>query len=73
MKLRIAQIDMGLMRLACRYCDRTDCDGIIAPPPEWEDVRFFQSANDAKNTGWGSCGEWWTDLGTCPTCQSEAQ
>lgn len=56
------------MRLACRYCDRADCDGIIVPPDGWIDIEEFQSANDAMHSGWGSCGEWWTDLGTCPDC-----
>lgn len=62
------------IRLGCRCCDTSECDGVDEIPPDWADVEFVQSysasreeiaADDPKRSPF----EWYTHLGVCPACQ----
>ena len=62
------------IRLACIYCDTSECDGINIVPTDWTDVQSVQSyaasceeimADDPKRSPF----EWYTHLGVCPACQ----
>lgn len=62
------------IRLACQHCDTDECDGVTEIPPDWSDVQEVQTlaaacepieADDQAR----SPLEWYTHLGTCPTCQ----
>ena len=70
------------IRLACRECDRDDCDGITrtelrkAIRHGWREVERVQTYRQACKTyddisdqpeGF-SVWEWWTHLGVCPEC-----
>lgn len=61
------------IRLACRYCDTSEFDGVKTIPSDWTDVVEVQpySASREEITAGDtsrSCFEWYTHLGTCPTC-----
>lgn len=49
------------MRLACVHCDDDSADGVTEIPPGWEDVAAVDTSKQEDS-------EWWTHLGTCPTC-----
>jgi len=62
------------IRLACLYCDTSECDGVAAIPPDWADVQQVQSfaaaceevaADDQARSPF----DWFTHLGVCPECQ----
>ena len=63
------------IRLACMYCDTSECDGISTRfRPTGTDVQSVQSyaasreeiaADDPKRSPF----EWYTHLGVCPACQ----
>jgi hypothetical protein len=68
-----------MIRLACLYCSRDDCDGIedLAEAPGWTDIQEVQTFAESCQTyddpadappGF-SIFDWWTHLGTCPECQ----
>jgi hypothetical protein len=62
------------IRLACQYCDSSECDGVESIPPDWTDVFEVQSyaasceeiPPDDKTR---SPFEWYTHLGVCPECR----
>lgn len=64
------------IRLACRECDTTECDGVSEIPPTWRDVMEVQSLEESlaevsvDEKQW-SILEWYTHLGLCPSCQKE--
>lgn len=64
---------MDKIRLACRFCDRDDCDGVRELPFDWfaiEEVQAFEVAIQtaaASNTR-TSVFDWYTHLGVCPDC-----
>jgi len=62
------------IRLACFYCDTTECDGVDQVPPDWTEVEEFQSyaaslKEVAPNDPTRSPLEWYTHLGVCPECR----
>lgn len=67
---------MKTIRLACRFCDRSDFDGIDAVPPDWFSVDTVQSYEESLKSVdcWdanASVLDWYTHLGVCPECQVE--
>jgi hypothetical protein len=63
-----------LIRLACQYCDTSDCDGVTEIPPDWSDVQEVQSLAESQEPVTAedqtrSVFEWYTHIGTCPECQ----
>lgn len=56
----------GPIRLACMYCDRSDCDGVYEIPADWLDVDALEDFQIHAHTA----SEWWTHLGTCPDCDA---
>lgn len=64
----------GPIRLACASCERDDCDGIYAIPPNWTEVQFVQTLKQSKaeiplvDSERRSLTEWYTHLGVCPEC-----
>lgn len=61
------------MRLACIHCDTDGADGVTEIPPGWIDVireiPLDQTPeNRAAIAEAFESGDWWTHLGTCPTC-----
>ncbi len=62
------------IRLACLYCDTSECDGVSKLPANWADIQRVQSypasreeiaADDPQRSPF----EWYTHLGVCPACQ----
>jgi hypothetical protein len=65
----------SLIRLACRHCDRSECDGVTEIPPGWTDIEEVQSLEASQQPVTAdeqtrSAFEWYTHLGTCPECQN---
>jgi hypothetical protein len=61
-------------RLACLYCDTTECDGVQVIPDDWADVDFVRSyARACEEVAFDdpkrSVFDWYTHLGVCPDCQ----
>ncbi len=75
------------IRLACMTCDREDFDGITSDQLKqairdgWQEVdrvqTYAQSCktyDDPRKAPPGfSASEWWTHLGTCPSCASVSE
>jgi hypothetical protein len=64
----------GEIRLACRYCDTEQCDGIATIPPDWGDVEDVQSYTESSQEvplgdSTRSPLDWYTHLGVCPECR----
>lgn len=62
------------IRLACRYCDSSECDGVTAIPSDWievVEVQSFVASREEILPGDSSRSpfEWYTHLGTCPECR----
>jgi hypothetical protein len=66
------------IRLACRFCDRDDYDGVAEVPRAWFDVFEVQSyaesirpveVDDPDPSR--SVLDWYTHLGVCPECYAE--
>jgi len=66
------------VRLACRVCDRSDCDGISkamiqgAIASGWQDIVRVQSLAESIRScppGDERLLDWYTHLGTCPDCR----
>ena len=64
---------MGQIRLACRFCDRDDCDFINDLPADWCSVEEVQDYEASLREALPSMPEvrifeWFTHLGVCPDC-----
>lgn len=62
------------IRLACRYCDTQDADGVAEIPPDWSNVVEVQSHAESleeipPDDPVRSPLEWYTHLGICPECR----
>jgi len=62
------------IRLACLYCDTSECDGVSKIPNNWTDVQGVQSYAESReeiaaDDPQRSPFEWYTHLGVCPACQ----
>ena len=62
---------MGKIRLAFRFCDRDDFNGVETIPVTWFSVDETQSheASLKEAAANEDCFAWYTHLGVCPECQ----
>jgi hypothetical protein len=65
---------MDKIRLACRFCDRNDFDGIGTLPTDWfdiDEVQTYQESIREANLSDRKVSvlDWYTHLGVCPECQ----
>lgn len=65
---------MNIIRLACRFCDRNDFDGVESLPADWFDIDEVQTYEDSTREvdladQSESVLDWFTHLGVCPECQ----
>ncbi len=74
--------ERGPYRLACQDCSREDFDGVKELPTDWGDIGEFQSLKASLST-YDEAGDpdeppgfcvldWYTHVGCCPECNSEA-
>jgi len=63
---------MGKIRLACLFCDRSECDGVDQIPATWFDVDEVQSREKSirkVDPESDNIFNWYTHLGVCPDFQ----
>ncbi len=63
---------MGKIRLACLFCDSSECDGVNEVPASWfavDEVQSYEESIREVEPGNEKVLDWYTHLGVCPDCQ----